>query len=449
MENKQLQKNLGIAAALSTVVGMVIGGGVFFKPQAVYTLTGGAPGLGILAWIIAGIMTITAGLTAAEVSAAIPKTGGMMVYIEEIYGKKLGFLTGWMQTVLFFPATAAAIAVMFGQQAAILLNNPSLVMPMSIGVILLVGILNTFGSKTSGAIQTVSTVCKLIPLALIIVFGFIKGSGDNPIMNPLVAEGIRPMGIIGQLLVAILFAYDGWINVGAIAGEMKNPGKDLPKAIIGGLSIVMAINVVINLAYLWVLPASELAQYASPASIVAEKIFGPVGGKLINVGILVSVFGCLNGYLLTGPRIPYTLANQKVLPAMLGKLNKHGVPANATLFMAVLSAIYALSGQFNLLSDLSMFAIWAFYTLTFIGVIKLRKTQPDLKRPYKVPFYPVIPIISICSGLFVVIDQLFLAGMKSSMISLGGVIITLIGLPVYSVMTKKNSDLQEKENNAA
>ena len=448
MENKQLQKNLGIAAALSTVVGMVIGGGVFFKPQAVYTLTGGAPGLGILAWIIAGIMTITAGLTAAEVSAAIPKTGGMMVYIEEIYGKKLGFLTGWMQTVLFFPATAAAIAVMFGQQAAILLNNPSLVMPMSIGVILLVGILNTFGSKTSGTIQTVSTVCKLIPLVLIIVFGFIKGSGDNPVMSPLVAEGISPMGIIGQLLVAILFAYDGWINVGAIAGEMKNPGKDLPKAIIGGLSIVMAINVVINLAYLWVLPASELAQYASPASIVAEKIFGPVGGKLINVGILVSVFGCLNGYLLTGPRIPYTLANQKVLPAMFGKLNKHGVPANATLFMAVLSAIYALSGQFNLLSDLSMFAIWAFYTLTFIGVIKLRKTQPDLKRPYKVPFYPVIPIISICSGLFVVIDQLFLAGMKSSMISLGGIIITLIGLPVYAVMTKKNSELEE-ENRAA
>ena len=234
MENKQLQKSLGIAAALSTVVGMVIGGGVFFKPQAVYTLTGGAPGLGILAWIIAGIMTITAGLTAAEVSAAIPKTGGMMVYIEEIYGKKLGFLTGWMQTVLFFPATAAAIAVMFGQQAAILLNNPSLVMPMSIGVILLVGILNTFGSKTSGTIQTVSTVCKLIPLVLIIVFGFIKGSGDNPVMSPLVAEGISPMGIIGQLLVAILFAYDGWINVGAIAGEMKNPGKDLPKAIIGG-----------------------------------------------------------------------------------------------------------------------------------------------------------------------------------------------------------------------
>ncbi|WP_298127479.1 APC family permease [uncultured Clostridium sp.] len=442
MEKKQLQKNLGAAAALSTVVGMVIGGGVFFKPQAVYEITGGAPGLGMLAWVLAGIMTITAGLTAAEVSAAIPKTGGMMVYIEEIYGKKLGFLTGWMQSVLFFPATIAAISVMFGQQAAILLGNESLVIPMTVGVILLIGILNTFGSKTSGAIQTVSTVCKLIPLVLIIVFGFIKGGGDNPIVQPLVAEGISPTGVIGQLLVAILFAYDGWINVGTLAGEMKDPGKDLPKAIVGGLSLVMAVYVVINLAYLWVLPANELAQYASPASAVATELFGPIGGKIITVGILISVFGCINGYLLTGPRIIYTLGQQKSIPVSFGKLNKNDVPANATLLMAVLSALYALSGQFNLLSDLSMFAVWSFYVLTFIGVMKLRKTHPNLNRPYKVPLYPIVPLIAIFSGLFVVLNQLFFAGAKSTMMSLGGVIVTLIGLPVYSYMTKKyaNSD---------
>ena len=155
MEKKSLQKNLGFAAALSTVVGMVIGGGVFFKPQAVFTLTGGAPGLGMIAWIVAGIVTITAGLTAAEVSAAIPKTGGMMVYIEEIYGKRLGFLTGWMQCVLFFPATIAAISVMFGQQSAILLgqaDNQALVICLTAGVILFIGFINSFGSKTSGVI---------------------------------------------------------------------------------------------------------------------------------------------------------------------------------------------------------------------------------------------------------------------------------------------------------
>ena len=447
MEKKQLQKNLGAAAALSTVVGMVIGGGVFFKPQAVYEITGGGPGLGMIAWILAGIMTITAGLTAAEVSAAIPKTGGMMVYIEEIYGKKLGFLTGWMQSVLFFPATIAAISVMFGQQAAILLGNESLVIPMTVGVILLIGVLNTFGSKTSGAIQTVSTVCKLIPLVLIIVFGFIKGGGNNPIVQPLVAEGISPTGVIGQLLVAILFAYDGWINVGAIAGEMKNPGKDLPKAIVGGLSLVMGVFVVINLAYLWVLPASELAKYASPASAVAEVLFGSIGGKIINVGILVSVF--INGYLLTGPRITYTLGKQKTIPVIFGKLNKNDVPANATLLMAVLSALYALSGQFNLLSDLAMFAVWSFYVLTFIGVMKLRKTHPNLNRPYKVPLYPIIPLIAIFSGLFVVLNQLLFAGAKSTMMSLGGVVITLIGLPVYSYMTKKYANTNNDIDTAA
>ena len=449
MEKKQLQKNLGAAAALSTVVGMVIGGGVFFKPQAVYEITGGGPGLGMIAWVLAGIMTITAGLTAAEVSAAIPKTGGMMVYIEEIYGKKLGFLTGWMQSVLFFPATIAAISVMFGQQAAILLGNESLVIPMTVGVILLIGVLNTFGSKTSGAIQTVSTVCKLIPLVLIIVFGFIKGGGNNPIVQPLVAEGISPTGVIGQLLVAILFAYDGWINVGAIAGEMKNPGKDLPKAIVGGLSLVMGVYVVINLAYLWVLPASELAKYASPASAVAEVLFGSIGGKIINVGILVSVFGCINGYLLTGPRITYTLGKQKTIPIIFGKLNKNDVPANATLLMAVLSALYALSGQFNLLSDLAMFAVWSFYVLTFIGVMKLRKTHPNLNRPYKVPLYPIIPLIAIFSGLFVVLNQLLFAGAKSTMMSLGGVVITLIGLPVYSYMTKKYANTNNDIDTAA
>ena len=449
MEKKQLQKNLGAAAALSTVVGMVIGGGVFFKPQAVYEITGGGPGLGMIAWVLAGIMTITAGLTAAEVSAAIPKTGGMMVYIEEIYGKKLGFLTGWMQSVLFFPATIAAISVMFGQQAAILLGNESLVIPMTVGVILLIGVLNTFGSKTSGAIQTVSTVCKLIPLVLIIVFGFIKGGGNNPIVQPLVAEGISPTGVIGQLLVAILFAYDGWINVGAIAGEMKNPGKDLPKAIVGGLSLVMGVYVVINLAYLWVLPASELAKYASPASAVAEVLFGSIGGKIINVGILVSVFGCINGYLLTGPRITYTLGKQKTIPVIFGKLNKNDVPANATLLMAVLSALYALSGQFNLLSDLSMFAVWSFYVLTFIGVMKLRKTHPNLNRPYKVPLYPIIPLIAIFSGLFVVLNQLLFAGAKSTVMSLGGVVITLIGLPVYSYMTKKYANSNNDIDTAA
>ncbi|MGL5714472.1 MAG: APC family permease [Paraclostridium sp.] len=440
MSNKGLQKTLGLSAALSTVVGMVIGGGVFFKPQAIYSATGGAPGLGMLAWVIAGFITIAAGLTAAEISAAIPKTGGMMVYIKEIYGDKLGFLTGWMQTVLFFPGTAAALAVIFAQQAAVLVGqsdtNMTVVLPIAIIVILFLAGLNTVGSKLGGTIQTVATICKLIPLAVIIVFGFIKGGGDNSITTPLVAEGVSIGTALGQVLIAALFAYDGWINVGAIAGEMKNPGKDLPKAIVGGLSIVMAVYLVINVAYLWVAPASELANASAPAALVATKMFGDFGGKFVTVGILVSVFGGLNGYLLTGPRVSYTLACEGTLPGSkaLSKLNKGGVPANATFLMAILACLYALTGQFNLLTDLTVFIIWVFYVLTFVGVFKLRKDQPNLPRPYKVPLYPVIPLIAIIGGLFVIVNQL----LNATGIAVAGLVVTAIGLPVYSIMNKKN-----------
>ena len=439
--SKELKKTLGLSAALSTVVGMVIGGGVFFKPQAIYSATGGAPGLGMLAWVIAGFITIAAGLTAAEISAAIPKTGGMMVYIKEIYGDRLGFLTGWMQTVLFFPGTAAALAVIFAQQVAVLFGqsdqNMTVVLPIAIIVILFLAVLNTVGSKLGGTIQTIATICKLIPLVIIMIFGFILGGGDNSITTPLVAPGISVGTALGQVLIAALFAYDGWINVGAIAGEMKNPGKDLPKAIVGGLSMVMAVYLVINLAYLWVAPASELAQASAPAAVVATKIFGPMGGKFITVGILISVFGGLNGYLLTGPRIPYTLACEGKLPAskMLAKLNKGGVPSNSTFLIAILACLYALTGQFNLLTDLTVFIIWVVYVLTFVGVFKLRKDQPNLERPYRVPLYPVIPLIAIVGGLFVIVNQL----LSATGIAVAGLVVTAIGLPVYSAMSKKNN----------
>ena len=436
-----LKKTLGLGTALSTVVGVVIGSGVFFKPQAIYSATNGGPGMGILAWVIGGIITVLAGLTAAEVSAAIPRTGGMMVYIEEIYGKKWGFLTGWMQTVLFFPGTIAAIGVVFAQQCAELFgyssSNMMIVIPISIGIILLLAILNNLGSSFSGSIQNIATVGKLIPLILIIIFGFIKGKGTGSMVSPLVGPGVNAGTVLGQVLIATLFAYDGWINVGAIAGEMKNPGKDLPKAIIGGLSAVMAVYIIINLAYLRVATASELAAVTSPAALVATRLFGDIGGKIITVGILISVFGALNGYLLTGPRIPYTLSKQKLLPFSdaLSKVNAGGAPVNSTWLVAILACIYALSGQFNLLTDLTVFMVWVFYVLTFIGVIKLRKDNPELNRPYKVPLYPVIPIIAIIGGLFVIVNQLLTA----TLIALGGIVITLIGLPVYSYMTKKDN----------
>lgn len=436
-----LKKTVTFGTALSTVIGLVIGSGVFFKPQAIFTSTGGAPGLGILAWIIGGIITIAAGLTATEISAAFPETGGMMVYMREIYGKKLSYLTAWMQTTLYFPAVLAALSILFAEQACEMIGMPDLKLPIAVGTIFVVTILNLIGSKTGGIIQIVSTIGKLIPIALIIIVGLILHPRTHDLMTPMIAPHLNFSTVLGQVLVAVLFAYDGWIYVGNIAGEMKNPSKDLPKAIIGGLMIVMAIYVAINIVFIMVAPASELAASATPASIVAQRLFGDVGAQLINVGILISIFGSVNGYILTAPRVPFAIANEGTLPfsKVFVKLNKSNVPANATWLVAILGILYALSGQFNILSNLTIFTVWIFYSLIFIGVFKLRKTRPDMNRPYRVIGYPVIPIIAILGGLFVVINQLFMSGLQSSIIALSGLILTLIGLPVYQYMIKKHN----------
>ena len=441
MEGKEIQKTMGAAVALSMVVGCVIGSGVFFKPQAIYTATGGAPGIGIISWVIGGLITLCAGLTVAEIAVVIPKTGGMMVYLEEVFGEKVGYLAGWMQSVLFFPGTAAALAVAFGNQLSELLGHPGWAVGIAIVDIIVVAIINNVGSKAAGLVQNLATVGKVIPLVLIAIFAFVKGSGTNPILTPMVGEGLSTGTVLGSVLISILFAYEGWINVTPIVGEMKDPGKDLPKAFAGGILIIMAIYLLVNVAYLWVLPADQLAQFSSPAVAVAEVIFGSIGGKIIALGILISVFGALNGFLLAGSRVVYTLGVQGTIPGykFFGKLNKSDVPGNGVILVAFLACIYALTGQFNLLTDLATFTGWLFYVMTFIAVIILRKTKPDVERVYKVPLYPIVPAIAILGGGFVLVNQLFLAGSGPRMIALAGIVITLIGLPIYMIMSKKKA----------
>ncbi|MEF9840569.1 MAG: amino acid permease, partial [Lachnospiraceae bacterium] len=303
-QNQGLKKNLGVSTAMATVVGCVIGSGVFFKPQAIYEATGGAAGLGMIAWIITGLASIAAALTFAEVAIMIPKTGGMVAYLEEMYNPLVGFLAGWVQTLLFYPAMISALAVVCAEQASLFIGE-GFTVPLAIGIIILIIFLNNLGSKVGGGVQIIFTVCKLVPLILLMIFGFLRGGGGNPIFTPLVADGLNPAVILGQLMVAVLFAFEGWTNVGAIAGEMKNPGKDLPIAIVGGVSVIMAVYFVINIAYLWVLPASELATLTAPASAVALKIFGDMGGKIISVGIMISVFGACNGFVMSGSRVAY------------------------------------------------------------------------------------------------------------------------------------------------
>lgn len=436
-QEKRLKKNISLTAAISVVVGCVIGAGVFFKPYAIYQATGGAPGMGMLAWIAGGLASIFAALTFAEVAVLIPKTGGMVAYISEVYNEKLGFLAGWMQVVIFYPAFLAGYGVKVGTELAEYIGE-GWVLPVAMLVIITLVFLNSLGTKTAGNIQIVSTVCKLIPLVLLMVFGFILGEGGHPIFTPLVAEGKNPGAVLGSTLLAVLFAFEGWTNVGALAGEMKNPGRDLPRAIVGGVSIIMAVYFLINMAYLWVLPADQLMQLESPAAAVAAVIFGKTGGLLIKTGIIISVIGAANGFLMSGSRVAFHLAEMGALPmsGRLGSLNANAIPSNSVALIGFLACLYSISGQFDMLTDLAVFSCWIFYTLSFFCVIKLRRDKPQLERKYKVPLYPVIPALAILSGVYVMISQLFLSGRTATILSCASIAVTLLGLPVYSAVKK-------------
>lgn len=436
-ETNGMVKNVGVITAMFTVVGTIIGAGVFFKPQAIYAATGGAPGLGIIGWIVAGIITLCAGLTVAELASTIPKTGGMIVYIREIYGDKLGFLAGWVQVFLYFPGIIAALSVIFADQFVILTGIDWMRMPLILGLIVFVAVFNLLGSKQVSYLGNLATVCKVSVLIIIIIAGFTLGKGNNPIVKPFVAKGVNPFIAGGEVLLAIFYSFDGWINVCALAGEMKNPAKDLAKAMIGGLIIVMSIFIVINIAYLKVLPASTLAHTPAVAQAVVTEIFGSLGGRVVGVGIMISVFGCVTAYSFTGSRVLYALAEEDILPKSkkLIELNKNMVPQNSIILMSTISAIYALSGQFNLLTDFAIFSIWIFIVLTFLAVFKNRKIKDIKTFGYKIPLYPIVPIIAIIGGVFVLVTQLI----SSTLLSIGSLLILSIGIPIYNLKNKKSN----------
>lgn len=432
----ELKKEVSGITALTVVVGTVIGAGIFFKPTAVYGAAG-APGLGLLAWVVAGIITIAGGLTVAEIGTIYPQTGGMMIYLEKVYGRWLGFLVGWAQMVIYYPANIAALTIIFATQFANLFAlSDAIIVPGAILTAIFLMSVNFLGTKYSGRIQTVATILKLIPLLVIIVAGLLYPGGGMIRLVPLSVESHPVLTSFGSALIATLFAYDGWINVGTLAGEMKNPGKMLPRVIIGGLSIVMAVYLLTNIAYLFVLDSTQLAGTDTPAALVASHLFEGIGSKLVTIGILISVFGGINGYIISGLRVPYALATQKMLPFSdwFAKINpKTNLPINGGLVILGIAILMILTGQFNQLTDLIVFVIWFFITLTFIAVIILRKTQPDIERPYKVPFYPVIPIIAIIGGLYIIFNTLIVQPGNAFI----GILLTLIGIPVYFYCKKK------------
>lgn len=433
MENKNIiQKNIGFFPALALVMGTVIGSGVFFKVSNITEVTG-TPGMTLLVWLLGGVITICAGLTVAELAAAIPRNGGLTTYIEYTYGKFSGFLAGWAQSFIYFPAMIAAQAIVFSEQVLNLLHlKDGWIVPVAFIAVASIYLINIIGSKAGGILQSVTLVVKLIPLYVIIIFGLMNTGDVEVSLAPNTGDtGINFFTAIGAGLLATMFAYDGWIHVGNIAGEMKNPKRDLPLAIVLGLGLVTVIYLLINATFLYTMPIEDLKGNLSAATDASEMLLGDMGGKLVTIGILISVYGALNGYTMTGMRLPYAMAEKNILPfkESFMKVTNAGIPWFSGLVQVIIGAIMITSRSFDAITNMLVFVIWAFYVMAFYAVFVLRKRESELERPYKVPLYPVIPAIAIIAGVFVMVNTLF----TQPVLAIVGIIITLLGIPIYKM----------------
>ncbi|GEO58820.1 APC family permease [Companilactobacillus bobalius] len=432
-DNFSLKRDLGFFPALSTVMGLVIGGGVFFKISSVTAATGSAS-LTIFVWLLAGFITINAGLTVAELASAIPVAGGIYKYIEYIYGKVPAFLLAWAQSVIYYPAGISALSIIFATQVMNLCNISSVwQIPIAISLAIFLYVVNLLGAKVGGGIQTIALIAKLIPIALIIVVGIFTPSSNSVSLFPITSGSHANFwSSLGGGLLATMFAFDGWMNVGSLAGEMKRPEKDLAKSIIVGLFAITLIYVLISFVFIKELPFHLIPGNQNAASEAAIRIFGEIGGKIVTIGILISVFGSVNGYTMTGARVPYVLGSDDeiVFSKFFGKLTKNTrVPANAGLVQTAIAIIMIFMGSFDYLTDMLVFVMWIFSMMMFIGVFILRKKEPELTRPYKINFYPIPPIIALAGGAYIIISTLFRQPGLAAM----GIGITLLGLPVYYI----------------
>ncbi|MCD2348744.1 amino acid permease [Clostridium guangxiense] len=418
------------------VVGVVIGSGIFFKASSVFS-NAGTSILGVLAWAVGGIITIASALTIAEIAAAMPRTGGIFVYLKELYSEKWAFLFGWMQTIVYTPGVLAALSIVFVTQATYFISlSPINQKMLAIIIIFFITIINIISTKLGSKLQFISTIAKLIPIFVIIVFGLIEGKSQG--FTAVSSSSNITIGLsgFGAAILGTLWAYDGWANVSNMAGELKNPKKDIPRAIIIGLTITIGVYILINIAIIKTMPVQKVITSPKAASDAAVILFGSKGAALIAAGIMISILGTLNGYLMTGVRVPFAMGEDRLFPFsnFFGKISpKFGTPINALLFQAALSSLYVFSGSFETLTNLAVFTMWIFFVMTVAGIFILRSKHKDINRPYTVPLFPIVPIVGIGGGVYILISTLI----NSTAYALYGLAVTALGIPIY-MLIKRN-----------
>ena len=464
-QTTSFKPSLGLFDATMIVAGSMIGSGIFIV-SADITRNVGSAGWLIAVWLITGFMTLTAALSYGELSAMFPKAGGQYVYLKEAFNPLAGFLYGWSFFAVIQTATIAAVGVAFSKFAAYLipvLSEKNIIADLgfvtisaaqivAILLIVLLTYINTKGIEGGKLIQRIFTSAKLLALFGLIIFGFFlakesfwtenwktgmnamqlqKDAAGNfvPNGNWFSIGGTALIGAIAAAMVGSIFSSDSWNNVTFIAGEIKNPKRNIGLSLFLGTLIVTIIYVCANLMYLNVLPLSGIvgAENDRVAVAASKGIFGDVGTYVIAVLIMVSTFGCNNGLILAGARVYNTMAKDGLFFKKAADLNKNAVPEFALWVQCIMAAVLCLSGQYGNLLDMVSFVVVLFYAITIIGIFRLRKIKPDIERPYKAFGYPVLPAIYI---LLALVFCVFLIIMKPTYAGIG-LGIVLAGIPVY------------------
>jgi APA family basic amino acid/polyamine antiporter len=481
-EQGQFHRSLRLVDGVLLVVGSMIGSGIFIV-SADITRNVGSAGWLILVWVLTGLMTMTAAISYGELSGMYPKAGGQYIYLKEAYNKLIAFLYGWSFFAVIQTGTIAAVGVAFSKFAAYLVPalsednklwkiqtgvdacnqatyfSISAAQVMSIGIIALLTFTNTKGVKGGKWIQNIFTSTKLLSLFGLIIAGFIMFKPEiwnanwmgawsatkatlidscNPdggfSVTPI--AGTALLGGIAAAMVGSVFSSDAWNNVTFIAGEMKNPQRNIGLSLFLGTLIVTVIYVSANLVYLAVLPMDQIAHATKDrvAVAAAESIFGGLlGTYLIAIMIMISTFGCNNGLILAGSRVYYSMAQDGLFFKKAGKLNKHGVPEWALWAQCIVAAILCLSGKYGDLLDMISFVVVIFYVLTIGGIFILRRRLPDANRPYRAFGYPLLPALYIILG----ISFCGLLIWFKPQFTWPGLIVVLVGIPIYYLLKKK------------
>ena len=471
-QNPSFKPSLRLIDATMLVAGSMIGSGIFIV-SADITRNVGSAGWLIFVWLITGFMTLTAALSYGELSAMYPKAGGQYVYLKEAYNPLVGFLYGWSFFTEIQTATIAAVGVAFSKFMAYLVpavSEDNILLKIHTGVdsagqarfftfnaaqvvsiilIFLLTFINTRGIKSGKLIQTTFTLTKLLSLFGLIVFGFIALKGDVWHANwtnawslhSLNKDGsfstyttVAALGAIASSMVGSIFSSDSWNNVTFIAGEMRNPKRDIALSLFFGTLIVTIIYVAANIVYTAVLPLHEIAYAAKDRVGVAasQSIFGNIGTVIIAIMIMVSTFGCNNGLIMAGARVYYSMAKDKLFFNKAAMLNKNSVPGYGLWIQCIFACLWSLSGKYGDLLDMISFVVVVFYMLTIIGIFILRKKHPNAERPYKAFGYPILPVLYIIMGLAFCI---LLIKFKPNY-TWPGLIITLVGIPAYYLIMR-------------